>query len=138
MTKPKKMIQVPYDQRGGLMHFPETHYDWTNVERDPENPRVWKSPPVPIEPDWRDNAPFKATLTLKHTHRGRSAAYFVWADETGAEFPMFISDMADLACSLIGIGPGGVVVADWIVAKRGQNYGVRLALPSELGEVANA
>lgn len=73
---------------------------------------------------WRDNEPFSATLTLTRIERGRSAMRFMWRDaETGATYPMFSTDMAGLAMSKDGV-TDGKASGQWIVMKRGQNYGI--------------
>jgi hypothetical protein len=76
--------------------------------------------------EWREVEPFERTLTLKDTRRGRSAAYFIWVDALGNEYPMFMTDVADLirrGCIEFGV----VHDAMWTVRKRGQNFGIRLA-----------
>lgn len=73
---------------------------------------------------WRPNDPFTATLTLTGTERGRSAMRFLWEDEaTGATYPMFATDMAGLAMSSEGVA-NGRAAGQWIVMKRGANYGI--------------
>lgn len=108
-------LKVPYAATGDLMHHPgpaeslnsDGHLTYKEVGA------------------WRSNEVFEATLQLKGTERGRSAAFFRW-QEVGADrtFPMFITDM----CHLIYLAPnfraGGVINARWFVVKRGQNYGV--------------
>ena len=74
--------------------------------------------------EWRDNQPFSATLVLTGTQRGRSAMRFMWrSEDTGHSFPMFAIDMAALAMSKPGVS-GGRASGQWIVMKRGQNYGI--------------
>ncbi|HEU5487027.1 MAG TPA: hypothetical protein VFU98_19145 [Microlunatus sp.] len=75
--------------------------------------------------EWRDNAPFYAVLFIKTTTRGRSAARFIWEDDEGRTYPMFLVDTVETLKH--GVDQGGSVAADWMVAKRGENYGVRLA-----------
>lgn len=91
-------------------------------------------PPDPSDVYWLDNHPFDATLQLVSTERGSSAAYFVWnvvSDEPyspnlpGREFPMFMSDAADLIRQGLATRRGGAVRARWQVVKRGSNYGIQ-------------
>jgi hypothetical protein len=87
-------------------------------------PEAWHSP------KWRDNTPFEARLALAGMRRGRSAAYFMFTDEDGHEYPMFMSDLETLLCSPGGVAggiTGGQSCPRWVVQKRGQNYGIRLA-----------
>lgn len=75
------------------------------------------------EVEWRDNDPFKTTLVLVGTERGRSAMRFIWRDQDDNRFPMFATDMAALAMSALGVDHG-VATGQWIVMKRGANYGI--------------
>ena len=100
--------KAPFD-KGSLLHYPGAVYRGGKFH----------------DPDWKAIEPFTATLHLVEMHRGRSAAYFEWCDEAGNKYPMFMSDMFEVAKR--GIGDGGRVFARWIVKKRGQNYGVGLA-----------
>lgn len=74
---------------------------------------------VPLSP----NEPFHATLRFDQFLRGRSAAhaYFV-DDETKRQFPMFLTDLA----KAIPLLKEGRITGKWCVAKRGENYGIRL------------
>lgn len=74
--------------------------------------------------DWRDNEPWKDALQVTTIARGHSAARFVWESADGRKFPMFMIDM--LATAQYGIGPTGLVSGEWIVVKRGANYGIAL------------
>lgn len=134
-TKKSTVTHVPYGPKG-LQHFPEDTRDHTNAKYNFET-RSYDVPPVRIEPEWRPNEPFPATLTLDGTARGRSAAYFRWTGESGAEYPMFISDLADVLASNVTAVRAGSVTAWWMVAKRGSNYGLRLATPAELADHAD-
>jgi len=102
--------------RGSLMHHPK--------------------PNATTEPDeWRDNEEFEATLKLRGTERGRSAAYFKWEVVSGdlpagALLPMFITDVGHVLMGGIAQA-GGIATGRWFVVKRGQNYGVRPAVPEE-------
>lgn len=124
-----KVTRTPFDDRGSLMHYPLDRHDYTDAVRSDVG-SGWKVPPKVIGPDWRPNVSFAAVLRLTGTCRGRSAAYFLWADDQGREFPMFLADMADLVRSGTAIA-GGVAAAEWMVAKRGANYGIRLATDEE-------
>lgn len=75
--------------------------------------------------EWVDNEPTMLTLHVLETVRGRSAAYFMWVDSVGRNWPMFLTDLADVLrhCEI----RGGKVSAMWKVRKRGQNYGIALA-----------
>lgn len=75
--------------------------------------------------DWRPNEPFRARLKLLGTERGRSAAYYKWqAVEDWRVYPMFITDMARLVTLGTTFEAGGFVDAEWVVVKRGMNYGI--------------
>lgn len=131
MSAKTKVDEAPFTEDGSLMHFPENRQDYTNAVRLKVG-YGWEVPPVIVGPDWRPNVPFVATLRLASTRRGRSAAYFIWQDEAGREFPMFISDMLALIQGGT-IVANGVVTAHWIVTKRGANYGIRIATGKEVG-----
>ncbi len=96
---------VPY-RDGCLLHWP-----------DPYGSKI----------EWRINTPFTATLALFDYNRGRSAAYFLFADEQKHTYPMFLTDMIKLisACTL----SKGVVDGQWVACKRGQNFGLKLYEP---------
>lgn len=94
----------------------------------------WKR--VMTEVDWRDNLPFQASLQIDHMMRGRSAKYVILkpVDTYGFDtrsFPMFVADLIDVAVAGL-FQPGGIVSARWMVAKRGANYGLRLAKEDEV------
>ena len=114
-----KVTTAPYDHHGALMHYPEDQYDYGTDTR------------VVIKPDWRPNVPFRATFMLKGSARGRSAAYYLWEDAAGREWPMFITDMTDRVRHESALH-AGVATATWMVAKRGENYGLRLATEDEI------
>jgi hypothetical protein len=99
--------EAPYDAEGNLQHYPripihQRHHGAGDTE-------------------WRPNTAFEATLTLASTARGRSAAYFIWADEQGHQYPMFMTDLSDLISGTTL--DHGKVSGRWIV---GKNYGLRL------------
>jgi hypothetical protein len=92
------ITEAPYDEHG-LQHYPDKHAEWRRIES------------------------FIATMTLSTWRRGRSAAYFMWADEDGRHYPMFMADLNDL---LTGATiTKGSVRAVWTVRKRGSNYGIQ-------------
>lgn len=109
-AKTTSLEQAPYDPRGNLLHFA------------PSRPAgaSWG-----VDPRWRGNEPFTATLTIDRTKSGRSAKYVIWRDPAGHEFPMFIVDLVDLAQH--ATVRRGTVVGRFHVRKRGQNYGIALA-----------
>lgn len=102
----------PFDAQGNLQHYPLA-LGWS--------PRV--------EPEWRQVRPWWGTLSLEGYARGRSAAYFEMVDESGHTYPMMISDFAELVKSRTVAH--GAVYTRWALAKRGQNYGIRLAKVGE-------
>lgn len=114
--------RAPYTADGHLMHFPEDRYgpgscvdgSWVRGEQ--------------IAPIWQPIEPFHATLTVTGMSRGRSAAYFQWTGG-GRTFPMFMVDMLSLI--LATEIDHGTVSGRWIVCKRGQNYGIKLAATTD-------
>jgi hypothetical protein len=106
-------MRAPFDEHGNLMHYarPESRQESHGYEDAHE---------------WRDVETFEASLTIGETYRGRSAAYFMWSDVLGHKYPMFMTDIADLirrGCIEFGTVHDGM----WVVRKRGQNYGIRMA-----------
>jgi hypothetical protein len=73
---------------------------------------------------WRDPYEFEARLTYHSFGRGRSAAYFIWADEEGNQYPMFMSEVDRLL--RLARFEGGSVSGRWSFVKRGSNYSIRL------------
>lgn len=106
--------KVPFDQRGNLLEYVAGR--GTAWCAGPDGSVGWH----PIV--WMDNEPVKMTLTLNSMERGRSAARFIWKSEDGRKYPMFMTDM--LALIKEHVIDHGKVEAEWIVKKRGQNYGV--------------
>lgn len=85
--------------------------------------------------EWRDNDEFEATLKLRGTERGRSAAFFRWEVvggdlPAGTILPMFITDVGHVLMGGIAES-GGIATGRWFVVKRGQNYGVTPVVPEE-------
>jgi len=75
--------------------------------------------------DWRPNLPFKATLKLKRMETGRSAVRFWWHDEsTDTDYPMFGDAIVNTLTAKDSTG--GKVTGEWIVVKKGANYGIEL------------
>ncbi|MFI6317321.1 hypothetical protein ACIBG8_07370 [Nonomuraea sp. NPDC050556] len=117
----KTLKEAPYDQRGNLMHYPEDSY-CNDAET---GTSAW------VPPDWRPISTFTATLTLTGRRRGRSAAYFMWTDQDGHEWPMFLTDLDYLISS--ATITNGIVTGTWTVGKRGANFGVRYVSSPEGG-----
>lgn len=111
-------FQIPFDPfNGNMQHYPN---EWPRYTKDENGKSIF----IPV--DWREPVPFSDTLKLVNYMRGRSAAYFEWKSTTnGAEYPMFLTDIFDLATS-VGIGQDGLVTGTFGYKKRGQNYGIRL------------
>lgn len=107
--------RVPFDSKGNLMHYAHDEYYYED--------EVWTG----HDPDWRDNEPFIAQMTLVDMHRGRSAAYFTWEDEQGHIYPMFMSDLVDLLKKNAVAEGKTLTSTQWIVKKKGMNYGIGLA-----------
>lgn len=118
-AKKTSVLVVPYTWRGSLLH-------WTNQDIGVD--RTGESEYSGVY--WRPNTPFTETLTLKGIESGRSAKYTIWRAEDGRTFPMFIAELVEMACSPAGIARG-ISTNRWMVAKRGQNYGIRLAREEE-------
>lgn len=154
MAKKTGVLVAPYSPIGSLMHYPEkpfSHYADPETGERLEKNDIWRqlSPVVNgpgfstaheqirryvvvrQEPDWRPNLPFHATLQLQETvTSGRSAKYLWLAPVAHGDdhrrFPMFVTDLVAIATT-IGVQPAGIISGRWMVAKRGQNYGLRLA-----------
>ena len=109
MAKKSTVTTAPYDESGNLLHWvPPPGYSWGQ----------------PAE--WRANVPFEAYMTIVAIESGRSAKYLMLVDEAGRRYPMFIADLVD-ALKGAGAAQGQFIARWWMVAKRGQNYGVRVA-----------
>ncbi|WP_316196608.1 hypothetical protein [Bradyrhizobium sp. SZCCHNS3053] len=106
----KGRYQIPFDPAGNQLHYPELH-TWTDGKPD----RI----------EWRDNARFTAVLKYQGQARGRSAAYFIFADPDGHEVTFFMKDFEALVPHL----NKGVVIGTFEFTKRGQNYGCQLVEP---------
>ncbi|GAA0918627.1 hypothetical protein [Nonomuraea longicatena] len=115
----RTLKEAPYDQHGNLMHYPQDDH-----RRNPETGAY-----AVVPPDWRPITEFTATLTMTGRRRGWSAAYFMWTDQDGHEWPMFLADLDHLIRS--ATIANGVVTGTWTVGKRGANFGVRYVSPAE-------
>ncbi|MFI6485212.1 hypothetical protein ACIBH1_45390 [Nonomuraea sp. NPDC050663] len=107
--------EAPFDAGGNLMHYARKPYHGQAAYYQAH--------------EWRPNEPFVATLTMASTRRGRSAAYFIWADAEGRTYPMFMTDVADLVRD--AVINQGTVTGQWTVRKRGENFGIRFHGPAE-------
>lgn len=119
MTVKKTSVRVvPYDGKGNLLHWTKQNVgidladSWGGMTR------------------WLPNEPFTETLKLGNIHTGRSAKYVMWSAEDGRTFPMFVADLVGMVRDSVGLTQGSLS-ARWMVAKRGQNYGIRLAKEDE-------
>ena len=77
--------------------------------------------------EWRENKPFKTKLTLDSMRSGRSAKYVIWVDDEGHSYPMFITDLLTLLQERSVVN-GVTYDNEWIVRKRGKNYGLALVV----------
>ena len=67
--------------------------------------------------------PFKASMRVTGSHRGRSAAQMAWEDiETKYTYCMFLNSMYKMLKDLSM--ENGVVTGWWYFVKRGANYGI--------------
>lgn len=98
---------APFDKDGDLVHYVADY--------------------VKDDYDWRPVKEFKATLTYKDFTRGRSAAYFLFTDKKGREYPMFLKEFDEVVHHLVK----GVISGTWIPTKRGTNFGIKLVKPNE-------
>lgn len=114
-----KTYKAPFDASGNLLHYPQTRYHYNR-----ETGERWEE-----GPEWREVVPFPAVLKYEGFARGRSAAYFLWKDADGRQYPMFLADMDTFLKREYANGP---TMAMWIVCKRGANYGIRLAEDKDL------
>jgi len=103
MSKKTGDYKIPYDKDGNLLEYPGP---WIK------------------DVEYRDNVPFDATLHTTGYERGRSAVRVIMTDaETGAKYPMFISDYVDLVTSRTLVK--GLVHGTWVGVKKGSNYGLK-------------
>lgn len=98
--------RAPFDKDGNLMHYPLLHH----------------------MSGWRDVTEFDATLCYKGYARGRSAAYFLFTDLDGHEWPMFLKEFDAAVKHLCN----GRITGQWTITKRGQNFGIKLLSACEV------
>ena len=98
----KANYQIPFDSDGNQLHYPES----------------WRPGGV----QWRDNAPFNATLSYSEYSRGRSAAYFIFKREDGREVTVFLKDFESMVPHMVK----GTITGTFQFTKRGMNYGCQL------------
>ncbi len=104
------VTHAPFDPSGNLMH-------WAPPRSDMYGERI----------EWRPNVPFEADLTIAGMESGRSAKYVVLEDGDGHRYSMFVTDLLDALRTQDGVRDGRFGCRRWIVAKRGQNFGVKVA-----------
>lgn len=99
--------QIPWDHEAGQMS---------------EYSRIWRGGKY-VEPGWRDNFEFEATLEITAIYwRDSSAVTLV--DEAGAKYNMFITDFEKLILAGVSI-VNSRITSRWTFIKRGSHYGVR-------------
>lgn len=109
----KVNYRAPFDRNGNLQHFPSWRWD-------PERRGYTID-----DNDWRDVEPFHAVMRLEPgVTSGRSAKYLHWRDQDDHQYPMFVAELVELVVTGV-VKEGGIAEGDWIVCKRGQNYGIR-------------
>lgn len=80
---------------------------------------------------WRENEPFYAKLKFESFERGRSAAHAIFRDsKSSARYPMFLTDISAAMEEL----RSGFLEGDFMFAKRGSNYGLKLIRSASLPE----
>ncbi len=129
MPKRNTLAVVPYAPKTEYDRYSRTHQvkpgflvlEYTSGKAGTQVNANYSSIPI----DWRPNVPFKATLTLKRMETGRSAVRFWWHDEaTDTDYPMFGDAIVETL--KIQNATGGKVTGEWIVVKKGANYGIEL------------
>ena len=147
-----KVLTAPYDPKtGSLLHHHSdgrhfSHYADPATGERLEREQIWERVAGPdgtfverllreftlvyTEPDWRPNEVFHACLQIDSTRSGRSAKYVIWTPvapgpDDRRTYPMFVTDLVEVLRA--GVERGGIVCGRWIVAKRGQNYGLKVA-----------
>lgn len=116
---PPSSERTAYSQPPGSL----LEYAWTYPPGDRYHDATDPDPRI----EWRKVEAWNATMSIEGIERGRSAARFIWRDADGRTFPMFMIDMLEV----VKRGVNGTA-AWWIVQKRGQNYGIRLATQEEI------
>ncbi len=112
MTK-SSVTHAPFDEYGNLMHWAREGSGYGQAH------------------EWRPNMPFEADLRIAGMESGRSAKYVVLTDGDGHRFSMFVTDLLDALRTPDGVREGRFGCRRWVVAKRGQNFGVKVA-PAEV------
>jgi len=155
-VKKTSVPKAPYAPDGSLLHFPRdyhpfSHYEDTATGERLERSQIWEplDPPiigsmfmrterqirdswkqVYLEPEWRDNVPFRADFQIYSIASGGSARYLILKSANAPldlrTWPIFVTDLVDVL-RRAGAERGAVLSGRWMVAKRGQNYGLRLA-----------
>lgn len=121
MAKQKKLICFPF-VNGSLQ-------DWVSTDlSDSEREQVYNGQFVVTKAwngdvIWKPNEEVELTLHYKNYSRGRSAATFLWEDDNGHFYPMFLTDLDDLIKQNVC---GSTIHAIFTYVKRGANYGIRL------------
>ena len=106
----KTDFKVPY-KNGKLQHYARA-----NSFADPEYGNQGE--------EWRDNKPFRATMVIAGMNTGPYAKSVLWMDGDGYFYPMFLIDLVDTL--KIANVVNREITADWIVCRRGSNYGIRI------------
>lgn len=96
---------IPFDDDGNLLTYP----------------RFARG--VKSGPNWIPNHIFFATMAVDGITRGQSAARFIWVDQEGQRYDMFMTDMVNLLKT--NDVRHGVRFGNWTFCKRGANYGLR-------------
>lgn len=108
MAAKKGDYQIPFDEDGNQLHYPEI---W-----------IWGQDGKRQEVQWRDNERFATVLTYDNFYRGRSAAGFVFKDPQGHCVTFFMRDFEDIIPHM----KNGEVDGTFEFIKRGANYGCRI------------
>lgn len=106
----KKTYQIPFAKSGNMQGYPESWWEgeFPNAKR--------------VGPEWRDNFEFKDTLRFVEFWRGRSSAIAIMYGDDGAEYQVFLSDLATMMPHFVN----GKVTGTFTFCKKGQNYGCKL------------
>lgn len=111
-------LKVPFDYNRSMMPF--TYNIYPAVDPVPINPsNHWELDGLG---EWRDNAPFAATLRVSDFRRGRSAAHFIIKDDAGREYTMFAKFLLDALQNDTCFN--GWLHGQWAFVKRGPNYSI--------------
>lgn len=101
MSKRAGSFKIPFDSQGNMLGYDKDHRAQL----------------------WRENTPFYAKFKFDHFERGRSAAHAIFLeDRSGRRFQMFMTDLSD---AMVHIRQG-FLEGDFVFAKRGSNYGLKL------------